>query len=119
VLGTRSVERALASGVTPELCAALFEKFGAPLPATARALIVRLARNYGRVRLYENLTVIEFSDDLALRELLASTSLAKHVIHQISPRVVAVRDEAMDGFFNELVARGHTPRMIAAEGGHG
>jgi len=69
---------------------------------------------YGRVRLYQGLTVIEFADDFALQELLASTSLSQHLIHAFSPRLVVIDSEAVEPLCAEMVARGYTPQVSQA-----
>ncbi len=103
-----SLARALERGVASR---ELSEKF-APMPETVRAQLATLEANYGRAHLYEHLTVIELSDDLALRELIAGTSLAQQIVHQFSPRLVVVRDESVDALIGELVKKGYTPRTI-------
>jgi hypothetical protein len=74
-----------------------------------------LSANYGRAHLYEQLTVIELADDFALRELLASTTLSRWVVHQFSPRLVVVRDQGVDEWVNEIVKKGYTPRVTTNE----
>jgi len=72
-----------------------------------------LYANYGRVHLYEQLTVLELADEFALRELLASTSLGKYVVHQFSPRVVILRDEGVEELVTEMVKKGYTPKVTS------
>ena len=81
------------------------------MPGATRALFKSIADRFGRVRLYESLTVLQLADDYALRELLANTSLSQHLVYQISPRVVVVRAEAVDTLMEEIVARGYTPAV--------
>ena len=61
------------------------------------------------------LTVLELADDLALRELMANTDLRRHIIHQFSPRLVVVEDSAVDALVEELVKKGYTPKVTAAQ----
>jgi hypothetical protein len=68
-------------------------------------------RNYGRLHVYENLTLIELADDYALQELLVSTSLRQHLIYQFSPRLVAIRADAVEDLVQEMETRGYTPRV--------
>jgi hypothetical protein len=104
-----SIERALSQGIGLEEVERQFEAFAAPVPDGARALIQSIAERFGRVRVYPALTLLKLADDYALRELLANTSLAEHVVYQISPRAVVIRDEAVDALKREMVARGYTP----------
>ncbi len=110
-----SLARAFERGVTLPEIAEKFESVGAPLPPALRARMDTLAANYGRVHLYERLTVLELADDLALRELIAGTSLGKHIVHQFSPRLVVVRDEGVDELVNELVKKGYTPKVVVGD----
>ncbi len=109
VLTPASIERAIAAGITLDEVGRQFEQIGAPMPAAARELYTSIAERFGRVRLYESLTLLQLADDYALRELLSSTSLGQHVIYQISPRAVVVKAEAVDRLVNELIAKGYTP----------
>ncbi|MBI4769398.1 MAG: hypothetical protein HY784_03020 [Chloroflexi bacterium] len=66
--------------------------------------------NFGRLHLYHDLALIEFSDDFALPELLAGTALSRHLLYRFSPRLIAVRPDSIEELFADLEARGHTPR---------
>lgn len=106
-----SLARAFERGMDVGVIADKLAEMNAPLPSALRARMDTLAANYGRAHLYEHLTVVELADDLALRELLASTSLGQFIVHQFSPRLIVVRDEHVDAWVNELVKRGYTPRV--------
>jgi hypothetical protein len=67
--------------------------------------------NYGRLHVHEDLTLIELADDYALQELLVSTSLQKHLVYQFSPRLAAIRADAVDELVEEMEKRGYTPRV--------
>jgi hypothetical protein len=82
-----------------------------PVPEPLRDRILTWAEGYGQVHLYDEVTLVEFADDFALRELLASTSLAQHLVYQFSPRLVAIKTESVDALRDELVHLGHTPRI--------
>lgn len=66
---------------------------------------------YGRVRLYDNITVIEFSDDYALAEMKATTSLEKHLIAEISPKLIIIQESAISELVSELEKAGYTPKQ--------
>ena len=80
---------------------------------TGKTMIFRrfeaLAERFGRIRAYESVSVLTLGDDLALRELLASTSLREAILYEISPRAVVVRSEAIDALVEELTTKGFTP----------
>jgi len=107
-----SIARALEHGTNVAEIADRLAELNAPLPNALRAKMDALAANYGRAHVYEGLTVLELTDDFALRELLASTSLGQFVVHQFSPRLVVVRDENVDQWVSEIVKRGYTPRVV-------
>jgi hypothetical protein len=106
-----SVERALTQGISVEEMARQFESFGAPMPAGALALCQSIAEHFGRVRIYESVTVLELADDYALRELMANTSLGQHILYTLSPRAVVVESGAVDILVDEMVSRGYTPAV--------
>lgn len=70
--------------------------------------------HFGRLQIYEDMALIEFADDYCLPELLAGTSLSQILLYTFSPRLIAVRPEAVDKFVADLQAKGYTPRL---EGG--
>jgi hypothetical protein len=65
--------------------------------------------NYGQLHVYENLTLLELADDYALQELLISTDLQEHLVYQFSPRLVAIRADAVNRLVEDLEKRGYTP----------
>lgn len=81
-----------------------------PMPEAIQQALSTWWAHYGQVRLYEGFALLELDDEVTLRELEASTSLKKHVIARLSPRLVLVRDEAVPALLQEFVTRGYTPR---------
>jgi len=106
---TASLERALTAGLGPAEAIERFAALGAPMPAATRRRFEALAERFGRIRAYEAVSVLTLGDDLALRELLASTSLREAILYEISPRAVVVRTEAIDALLEELTTKGFTP----------
>ena len=106
---TASLERALTAGLGPAEAVERFAALGAPMPAATRRRFEALAERFGRIRAYESVSVLTLGDDLALRELLASTSLREAILYEISPRAVVVRSEAIDALVEELTTKGFTP----------
>ncbi len=107
-----SIQAALREGITVEQVAAQFEQFGAPAPEAALHQFRSIAERYGRARVYESLAVLQLSDDYALPELLANTTLAQAIVCQISPRAVVIRPENLDELVREFVERGYTPTVM-------
>lgn len=66
---------------------------------------------YGQVRLYEDVTIIELSDEYALSELKAATSLKQHLIAEISPTLVIIPANRVNLLIAELEKAGYTPKQ--------
>ena len=81
-----------------------------PMPEAIVEQLTAWWDGYGRVRLYKDVTVIEFSDDYALAEMKAVTSLDDHLIAEVSPRLVVIPESSVDGLLEELREAGHTPQ---------
>jgi hypothetical protein len=82
-----------------------------PMPAAIQDQLAAWWEAYGQVRIYKDLTVIEFGDEYALAEMKAVTSLEKHVVAEISPRMVIVRPEAVEPLTKALEQAGYTPKQ--------
>ncbi len=107
-----SLARAVEHGATASDLADRLAAVGAPLPPRTRAQLEAVEAQFGRFHVYDKLTVLELADDMALRELLAGTSLERYVVHQFSPRLVVVRDEGIPVLAEELIKKGYTPRVL-------
>ena len=83
-----------------------------PMPAAMRSQLDAWWREYGTLRLYDDMTLIELADDLLLPELLATTSLQQHLLHQFTPRLVAVAAPGVDDLVVELTRLGQPPRVL-------
>jgi hypothetical protein len=106
-----SIERALQNGISMDDIGAQFKLMKVTLPRHISEQFKLIARRFGRIRVYQSLTVLELADDFAARELAASTSLMQKVIYQLSPRAFVLPDEAVDALIEELQAQGYTPRV--------
>ncbi len=84
-----------------------------PMPEAIREQLTQWWAAYGRVRIYENLTVIELGDDYALAEIRSVTGLAQHLIAEISPRLVIVNQDAVPTLMAELEKAGYTPKQTS------
>ncbi len=81
------------------------------MPEAIHAQLERWWAAYGRVRIYQDLTVVELADDYALAEMKAVTSLAQHIVAEISPRLVIVDEAAVSTLVAELEKAGYTPKQ--------
>jgi len=101
---------ALEQGQTIDrLLSALQHWCNQPLPSTWKAKMHTWSQNYGKLHIYDDISLIELADDYALREILSSTSLREHLIHQFSSRLVAIHADAIDDLIQEMEKRGYTP----------
>jgi hypothetical protein len=111
-LAPQAVYEAFEAGATlPEILDDWEKLIPVPLPEDMRAQLSAWWEAYGRVRIYQDLTVIEFGDDYALAEMLAATSLGERLIAEISPRLVIVHQQAVAQLMAELEKAGYTPRQ--------
>ncbi len=111
-LDVRLVYATFEAGQTlDEILAAWDEYLSVPMPAAIRDRLTRWWEGYGQVRIYEDVSLIEFGDDYALTEMKAVTSLAKHLVVEISPRLVLVSPAAVETLTAELEAAGYTPKQ--------
>jgi hypothetical protein len=83
-----------------------------PIPPAIHEALSNLWTLYGQVHLYEGLALLEVKDDITLRELEATTSLTQHILTRLSPNLLVLADEAVDGLVDELSAQGYTPREL-------
>jgi hypothetical protein len=111
-LSVQAVHATFEAGCTlAEIVAEWAELMPQPLPDHLRSRLEAWWQGYGQVRLYENVTVIEFDDDYALAEMKAVTSLTEQLIAEISPRLVLIPAEAVDSLTAELEKAGYTPKQ--------
>jgi hypothetical protein len=90
---------------------ALEDALKQPLPAELSERIKRICARFGRLHIYPNMTLVRFSDDFCLPELLAATRLNRILLHAFSPRLIAVRTDGAEDFLAELREKGYTPRV--------
>lgn len=82
-----------------------------PIPREIRTTLESWSDCYGQVRIASGLAVLEVADSITLRELQVTTSLSQHIIAWLSPRSVALSDQAVGLLTEEMAALGHTPKL--------
>ncbi|MCW1967949.1 MAG: helicase-associated domain-containing protein [Anaerolineae bacterium] len=107
-----SIERALRHNITVNEFVAQFAQFKIDISAAAKTRFEQIAERYGQVRIYDGATVLQVADEITLRELLASTSLANFVIYQLSPRALVIDVAGVDELMREMSTQGHTPKLV-------
>jgi hypothetical protein len=91
----------------------LAQAAGQPAPESLAQALSQWQKNFGDVHIYSNLALLELADDYILAELMASTTLAQHLLYRFSPRLVALRPEGVEALQAELVKKNYTPKMKA------
>lgn len=84
------------------------------MPPLIQHTLAHWWEGYGQVRLYRDVTVIEFADDHALLEMKTVTSLEKYLLAEISPRLVMIPAGVVDLLTAELEKAGYTPKQTEA-----
>ena len=118
-LTAEQVQTAFDDGLSgPELLGFLKECSSNPLPGRVRSMLERWWTSYGSVRLYDELSLVELSEEVLPAEVLAAVpALRNHLIYALSPRLLAVEPAAADAVVAELVRLGYAPRV--EQGGAG
>jgi hypothetical protein len=75
------------------------------------AMLERRINNYGRVRVYTGVTLLETADMQAMRELLAVTSIDGQVVHEITPTLLILKRAGAEQIYEELKKRGQAPLL--------
>lgn len=111
-LSAAAIHQAFEDGLTFNEIHNGWEKWlGIPMPHAIENQLTAWHIAYGQVRLYEDVTVIEFGDTYALDEMKATTSLEKHLVAEISPTLVIITAKSVDLLVSELEKAGYTPKQ--------
>ncbi len=83
-----------------------------PLTEDAVRMLEQWIEHFGEATLYRDVALLELTDDVLLPELLRATRLKDAVLDQLSPRLLVVDPAHRETLYNELVAKGYTPRRL-------
>jgi Fe2+ or Zn2+ uptake regulation protein len=86
-----------------------------PLTEDAVHMLEQWMENFGKATLYRDVALLELTDDVLLPELLRATRLKDAVLDQLSPRLLVVDPAQIEPLYNELVAKGYTPRRLPVD----
>jgi hypothetical protein len=107
-----SVQRQFDQGQSAQtLLASLTETCPIEIPASWKDKLYEWQANYGKLHLYQDITLIELADEYIGQELMASTSLRENVVYRFSPRLIAIRPDAVEELVREMEKRGYMPRV--------
>ena len=111
-LDAATVQKSFEAGMTlTELQTGWETHLSKPIPAAIKKQITAWWATYGQLRLYQDVTIIEFGDDHALAEMKAVTSLNALLIAEISSRLVLIPKSAIATLAAELEKAGYTPQQ--------
>lgn len=85
--------------------------FDQPMPDSVREPFAQWWADYGRVRLYQDVTIIEFADEYAIEEMKLNTTLADVMVGQLSPKLVIIPKTAVSDLKQQLEKAGYTPKV--------
>ncbi len=121
LLAPRSVAEALSRGQRPTALIQLLQQLAQDEEQTDTPLVRLLAQlerwtaNYGRVRLYTGVSLLEVTDTLVMRELSATTSVEEQVVRAISPTRMILKKQGTERIVEDLKRRGHVPLLHEKE----
>ncbi len=91
----------------------MFEEAGFPLPAELRDRLQEWQGRLGRHQLYDNLAVIEFSDEQTMSEVQAAIGWSQGECYPISARhLVVLRPEMIPSLVEEMRRKGYMPQVL-------
>lgn len=115
VLTARSLGRAIGQGHDPRELLALLSATATPGEENALhrllASMERRIANYGRVRLYTDVSLLQTVDSSVMQHLAAITSLERQVVRPIQPTLLLLKKQGAERLLEELKRRGQTPLL--------
>jgi hypothetical protein len=77
--------------------------------------IEQWSANYGRVRLYTGVSMLEVADTAVMRELKLTTTVERHIVRSLSPTLSILQKQGIDQLFDDLKRRGQVPLLHEEE----
>ena len=107
------VHTAFESGATPETLLSEWEAcFGQAAPDSLREPLLHWWQGYGAARIYQNLTLIEFSDEYALQEVRVLAANPGIRMAELSSNSAVIPVDSVDALVAALQRAGHTPKVM-------
>ncbi len=104
-----SLSNALGRGLQPTHLLTTLQTYG--IEETTLAQYRRWIANFGRIRLYTNVALLETTDAVAMRELAATTSLDGHIVQTLHPTLHILKHAGVERMVDELRRRGQSPLL--------
>jgi len=121
-LTANSLREALRRGLRPVTLLQLLRQTAEQETAADESLTPLLAQlerrlaNYGRTRLYTDVTLLEVADTPVMREISALTPLEEQRVRTIQPTLLILKKQGVEHIVQELKRRGQTPLLHEEEG---
>lgn len=114
-LTAHSLSQAISRGNDPrELLTLLSATPASGEEDALRRLLASMERriaNYGRVRLYTDVSLLQTADSSVMQHLTAITSLERQVVRPIQPTLLLLKKQGAERLLEELKRRGQTPLL--------
>src|SRR5579875_1933957 len=112
-LTPQALSQALSRGLRVEALLDLLRTRMADQPALQPLLaqLERWAANYGRVRIYTQVAMLQAADTTVMRELSATTSFDSHVVYPVHATLAILRRSGLEQLIEDLKRRGQTPLL--------
>ncbi len=112
-LDAGAFRQALYAGQTLATVDEAFRAAGFPLPPETAETLQLWQSRVGRYQLYEQMTVVEFGEDVLIEELRAISRLSNAEFYQPAARCLIFPDpQIASGLIEELRRRGYTPQVL-------
>lgn len=80
-------------------------------PRQLLASLERRIANYGRVRLYTDVSLLQAADTTVMQQLMAMTSLDEQTIRSLQPTLLLLKKQGVERLQEELKRRGQVPLL--------
>ncbi len=117
-LTATSLSEAMSRGLNPAPLLQLLHQHADAINRVPTPLLAQLEcriKNYGRVRLYTDVTLLEVADTPVIRELSATTPLEEQIVRTIHPTLLILKKQGADRVMQDLKRRGQSPLLHEEE----
>ncbi|MCB0235251.1 MAG: hypothetical protein KDH08_07740, partial [Anaerolineae bacterium] len=113
-LDTDAFRQSLRAGQDAAYVATIFADAGFPLPQEVQETLQTWQSRAGRYQLYDQMTVVEFGEDVLPEEIQAISQLSRVEYYQPGPRCLIFPDsQVAPALVEELRRRGYTPQVLS------
>jgi len=114
-LTATSLGQALSHGLQPTTLLQLLHQYAEPSSTPQLTQLEGRIKNYGRVRLYTDVTLLEAADTSVIRELSATIPMEQQVVRAIHPTLLILKKPGAERILQDLKRRGQVPLIHEEE----